>query len=419
VSLAPRAACGSSLTPPSPPVSTISELFMTIDRDALVAFTQALVRVPSVYDPPTERGEEPAARLVADKMREFGWDPQFDEVAPGRPNVIAVLDGGRPGPTLMFEGHTDVVMEGDVESWSVDPFAATIIEGRLYGRGAADMKSGVAAMLFAAKEIADSRPFPGRLLVGALVDEEGMMLGAKHFVASGRLSGVDAVICCEPEAGEICNVSKGALRLRVDVRGRMAHGAMPYAGCNPNPALAAFVGRLSGLERRYQDETGEHPSLGKVFITPTVVQSGDPIQMNVIPEMASVWIDVRTVPGVDHLALVEAVRTEAESAAGESLHTSVEVIDDRPAVETPPDSPVVMALLGAHERVTGEPGRLGGVPGATDGTVLTGRGGVPSVVYGPGGKYIAHQADEYVEVDEIVRCAEVYAEAARRFLGAS
>jgi succinyl-diaminopimelate desuccinylase len=390
---------------------------MTIDRDALVAFTQALVRVPSVYDPPTKRGEEPAALLVAEKMREFGWYPVLDEVAPGRPNVIAVVDGGWPGPTLMFEGHTDVVMEGDVESWSVDPFAATIIDGRLYGRGAADMKSGVAAMLFAAKEIADSRPFPGRLVLGALVDEEGMMLGAKHFVASGGLSGVDAVICCEPEAGEVCNVSKGALRLRVDIKGKMAHGAMPYAGRNPNPAVGGLLARLSGLERQYQDATGEHPLLGKVYITPTVVQAGDPIQMNVIPEMASVWIDVRTVPGVDHLALVDAVWAEAEAAAGQSLQASVEVLDDRPAVETPPESPVVAALLGAHERVTGEPGRLGGVPGATDGTVLTGTGGVPSVVYGPGDKYIAHQADEYVELDEIVRCAEVYAEAARRFLG--
>ena len=390
---------------------------MPIDRDALIAFTQELVRIPSVHDPAGGRNEEAAAHLVAERMRAFGWAPELVEVAPGRPNVIATIDGGRPGPTLLFEGHTDVVTEGEPGTWTVDPFAAEIVDGRLYGRGSADMKSGVAAMLYAAKEVADAGPFPGRIVVAALVDEEGMMLGAKHLVASGGLAGVDGAICCEPEAGEVCNTAKGALRLRVDFTGKMAHGAMPHHGRNPNVALARFLVDVEQLQASLQDEHGEHPYLGHVYVTPTVLRAGDAVQMNVMPADASVWLDVRTVPGVDHDALAHEVGERALQAGKPTgVDARVTIIDDRPAVEVPADDPLVQALCGAHEAVTGEPARLGGVPGATDGTILTAHGGVPSVVYGPGGKWIAHQADEFVEVDEIVRCAEVFAEAARRFL---
>jgi len=386
-----------------------------IDRHELIAFTQALVRVQSVYDPATGRREEPAAAMVEAKMREFGWAPERDEVEPGRPNIIAVLDGGRPGPTLMFEGHTDVVTEGD--GWTVDPFGGNVVDGRLWGRGSADMKSGVAAMLYAAKEVADAGPFPGRIVVAALVDEEGMMLGAKHLVASGGLAGVDGAICCEPEAGEVCNTAKGALRLRVDFTGKMAHGAMPHHGRNPNVALARFLVDVEQMQAGLQDQHGEHPYLGHVYVTPTVLRAGEPVQMNVMPADASVWLDVRTVPGVDHEALAHEVGERALRAGKPTgVDARVTIIDDRPAVEVAADDPLVQALCGAHEAVTGEPARLGGVPGATDGTILTAHGGVPSVVYGPGGKWIAHQADEFVEVDEIVRCAEVFAEAARRFL---
>jgi succinyl-diaminopimelate desuccinylase len=388
-----------------------------IDADALVAFTQALVRVPSVYDPSTGRCEEPAALLVAEQMRSFGWTPVLEEVAPGRPNVIAVVEGGLPGPTLLLEGHTDVVTEGDLAGWTVDPFGAEIRDGRLYGRGSADMKAGVAAMLFATRAVADAGPFPGRIVLAALVDEEGMMVGAKHFVAAGHASTIDAAICCEPEAGEVCPVSKGALRLRVTFQGKMAHGAMPFEGRNPNPALAAFVLGLAGLQADLQERHPMHEHLGEVWLTPTAVRAGDPVQMNVLPAEASVWVDVRTIPGVDHADVVARVTLLATEAAGPvGIEAAVDVIDDRPAVATPGDSPVVRALCAAHEAVTGTAARIGGVPGATDGTVLTSRTGMPSVVYGPGGKWIAHQADEFVEIDDLVRCAHVYAEAALRFL---
>ena len=315
-----------------------------------------------------------------------------------------------------------MVTEGDAATWSVDPFGAELRDGRIWGRGAADMKAGVAAMLFATDAVvrrcAERGAFPGRIVLAALVDEEGMMAGAKHFVAAGHTDGVDGAICCEPEAGEICHVAKGALRLRIELTGVMAHGAMPFQGRNPNRAVGVVLQALAELEAELQAEHGEHEHLGRPWITPTVLRAGEPVQMNVMPAAADVWVDVRTVPAVDHAALVAVVeRARRPAPARRSASpTWSTVIDDRPAVAVAEDDPLVRALWDAHAAVASSPPRLGGVPGATDGTVLTSRGGIPSVVYGPGGKWIAHQADEFVEVADLVEHANVYAAAALRFL---
>jgi len=339
-------------------------------------------------------------------------------VAPGRPNVVAVVEGGGgPGRTLAFEGHTDVVTEGDPDRWSVDPYGGEIRDGRLYGRGSADMKSGVAAMLHGVRALQLAGPFPGRVLVCALVDEEGLMLGAKHFAGTDLARGVDGAIICEPEEGEICTSAKGAVRIRVDLLGVMAHGAMPQHGRNPLPAAGRLLVALAELQDELQKAHPTHEHLGEVYVTPTVSRAGSLDQINVIPARATVAVDVRSIPGVDHAVLVERVRELAAAAgAPDGVPSELSVVDDRPCVEIATDHPLVTALAAAHEQVLGEPARYGGVPGATDGTILTRDAGIPTVVYGPGGKWIAHRADEFVEVDDIVRCAHVYAAAADRFL---
>nr|WP_236714654.1 M20 family metallopeptidase [Nonomuraea pusilla] len=389
-----------------------------VDARGVVEFTQALVRIPSTNDPAKGRSELPAAELVAARMREWGWEPVVYEAAPGRPNVVAVVEGGGgDGPTLMFEGHTDVVTEGDLSTWTVDPFGGEIRDGRLWGRGSADMKSGLAAALYATRALQLAGPFPGRIKVCALADEEGLMIGAHHFVEQGLAADVDGAVVAEPEAGEICAVAKGALRLRVDLTGKMAHGAMPQHGRNPIQAVGTLLVALRGLQEELQGRHPAHEHLGEVYVTPTVVSAGTEEQVNVIPATASVFVDVRTVPGVDHKEVTDTVTdTVAALAAADGITAEVTVLVDRPPVDVPLDTPVVAALAAAHRDVTGEEPVYGGVPGSTDGTVLTHWGGVPSVVYGPGGKWIAHQADEYVEVDEIVRCTRVFAETARRFL---
>lgn len=391
---------------------------LSIDAEGVVAFTAELVRIESVNDPATGRSEAPAAAAVAERMRAFGWTPVIEEVTPGRPNVICTVEGGRPGPTLLFEGHTDVVTEGDRSAWAHDPFAAEIIDGRMYGRGTADMKSGLAAVIYATRAVEQAGPFPGRIVIAALCDEEEMMLGVKHFVAAGHCEGVDGAISAEPEGGEICAVSKGAIRLRVDAVGRMAHGAMPDHGANPIAALIRVGTAVEGLQNTLQQRHGPYQHLGQIWLTPTVMAGGSIEQINVIPAESFMTIDVRTTPDVDHAVLIAEIRDLlADVATDTGVTLDLTVIDDRPATETATSSPVCQALARAHEAVTGTPPVYGGVPGSTDGTILWRDGGLDSVVYGPGGKWIAHQVDEFVEVEEIVTYTEVFARAALDFLG--
>lgn len=388
-----------------------------IDADELIRFTQQLVRIRSVYDsdPPTDESE--VAHAVATRMRAWGWKPSITEVAPRRLNVVAVLDGGLPGPTLMFEGHTDVVAEGDPQSWSFPPYCAEIRDGRMLGRGTADMKAGLAAAMYAARAVEHRGRFPGRIVIAALCDEEGMMLGAKHFAQQPLAAEIDGVIVCEPEDYEVCAVSKGAIRLRINVHGRMAHGAMPQHGRNPVPVIASIITQLGGLQQRLQERNGAHEFLGKDSITATVIRAGDDEQLNVISALAYVLVDVRTTPAVSHADLLFDIRQIVEQTALDAdCKAETEVIDDRPPVDTPTDTPVVVALVEAHRRVVGSEPRFGGVPGTTDGTILVRDAGLHSVVYGPGDKWIAHQADEWVGVQDIITCAEVYAETASIFL---
>jgi len=390
-----------------------------IDAAGVVAFTQELVRIESVNDPARGLSEAPAAAAVVAKMSSFGWDPVVEEVAPGRPNVICRVEGGLPGKTLMFEGHTDVVTAGDRGAWTRDPFSGDIESGRLHGRGSADMKSGLAAVIYATRAVELAGQFPGAIVIGALCDEEEMMIGVKHFVEQGHCDHIDAAISAEPEGGEICAVSKGAIRVRIDAVGRMAHGAMPFKGANPVAALGVVAARLGELQSVLQQEFGEYEHLGHVWLTPTMINGGSIEQLNVIPAEAVMTVDIRTTPAVDHRDLLDRVSAVLGDVVGESgVELTLTVIDDRPSTDTPTSSPVCVALAAAHTSVTGESPVYGGVPGSTDGTILWRDGGLDSVVYGPGDKWIAHQVDEYVELDEIVTYTQVFAKAAVNFLTA-
>jgi succinyl-diaminopimelate desuccinylase len=395
------------------------------DPAAVVDLAARLVRLRTVHDTDGDV-EKPAVDLLAGLMRDHGWRVSVVESAPGRHSAIGVIDGTGPGRTLMFEGHVDVVTEGDPATWSFDPYAGDIVgrgaDGVLRGRGSADMKSGVAAMVHAARAV-QLGGFAGRIVVGVLADEEGMMLGAKRFaadLAAGAIPGVDVidgVIVCEPEGGEVCPVAKGALRIMVTFTGAMAHGAMPWTGRNPLPAIGSMLAAIADTEHVLRTTHGDHPLLGPICLTPTVLRAGDPDQINVMPATATLAVDVRTVPAVDHARLVTELADTARRIAGENrLTAEITVIDDRPPVDTPVDHPVVRAMLAGHLAATGQAAEIGGVPGATDGTILTRDAGLATVVYGPGGKWIAHQADEHVRVEDIATCTRAYIAAARHFL---
>jgi succinyl-diaminopimelate desuccinylase len=404
-------------------VSTLTRALSLIDPDELVALTRDLVRIPSVVRPDDPSANESAVAAHVERwMRAQGFDVEVQQVAPGRPNVLASLGDRAAGPTLLLEGHTDVVTEGDPAAWTHPPFGAALVDGKIYGRGAADMKAGLAAALIAAVAIKRSgASLGGRLVVGALVDEEGDMLGAKHLCTTPIGRELSAAIICEPEQNELCLEQRGVVWARVTARGRMAHGAMPEAGANPITALAALIADTPRLERRLRALCARSRYLRPPTVTPTVIAApvaGVP-QSNVIPAAAQATLDVRLTPGPDADTVAkeidEACRRAADACPGVSVEWTP-VNGFRLATRVERTEPLVRAMVGAVRKATGRPARWGGVPGSTDGTILRMQLGIPIVTCGPGHRLIPHQVDEHVEVAELVDAARIYAAAALAYL---
>lgn len=404
----------------------VDRIMAAVDTEELVALTQRLIRIPTVYRPGVAGADEAdGARYVAEYLRGLdlpGFTVTVEEVAPGRPNVTAVLESGRPGPTLLLEAHTDVVTEGDPSQWTHDPFGAAIVDGRIYGRGACDTKGNLAAAIIAVRALVASGQFRrGRIILCIPVDEEAMMTGIKHFIQAGHADGVDAAIICEPEENQICITQKGAMRAEVRIHGKMSHGAMPLAGINPIPRLAAIVQAAGELERAEKDRLGCHPYLGWASVTPTIARapvSGEP-QINVMPGEAYLALDIRTIPGQD-LEVLEGQLQGILRRLGENdpdFRAELAIIERRPWTETGRDEPIVRACDQAYRLVTGgEEPVYNGVPGATDGTFLWAWRNIPIVTTGAGGRLIPHQKDEYVEIDELIEAARLYAVAAAIYL---
>ena len=395
--------------------SVLEDVLNEIDREDLVGLAQDLIRIPSVYRPEQADGNEArVARFVADYLGRSGFGVQVEDVAPGRPNVWALWEGDRPGKTLLFEAHTDVVTEGRAEDWVHPPFRAERVGGRIYGRGACDTKSNLAAAVVAVRAIRDSGvPFPGSLILCHPVDEEGMMAGIKAFIERGHADGVDAAVICEPEENQLCIKQKGAVRVEVTLRGTMAHGAMPQSGVNPVTRAARFVVAVEELEREEVERHGKDSFLGYTSLTPTILMGpdcGEP-QINVIPASVYVALDIRTVPDQSHRDLVERLEAVIAKLASEDPYfdATLEVIEERPPTETRKDEPLVRAMARAHDHLTGEQPAYNGVPGATDGTFLHAWAGIPIVTTGAGDREIPHHTDEWVDEEELLTTCKLYA----------
>ncbi len=413
-------------------------LLEAIDPEELVDLTRSLVRIDSVIRPETGNTEAAVVAFVTRWIRDnIGIDPLVEEVAPGRENVVLTLDFDRPGHTLMLEAHTDVVSEGDRSAWTYDPFGAEVADGKIYGRGSCDMKAGLAVNLVIARILAaagGARPsgllkapgsaLAGRLRLGIVCDEEGMMIGIKDYINRGHADDVDACLVSEPEENQLCLTMKGAVRAIVRVKGRMAHGAMPRTGINAGTRLARVILAFQGYERAEIERCGEDELVGWPSITPTVIQSppaGEPAQLNVMPGEAVAHYDIRTTPKQDHHAIRAGLREILGelAAADPDFHGEIEFIEDRPVVTMERDEPIVVAAARAYRDITGQEPLYNGVPGATDGTFLRAWKGIPSLVNGPGPRHKPHQVDEYVQVDELVTAARCYLLTAFRYLAGS
>ncbi|MBM4278403.1 MAG: M20 family metallopeptidase [Deltaproteobacteria bacterium] len=421
----------------------MDQVIKGIKRDELLKLTQELIRVPSVRCE-DRGGEGKVALFVARHLEEMGLDVVVEEVEPGSPNVIGILQGQGEGSCLMFECHTDVVTEGDPSEWKYDPYEGKLIGNRIYGRGACDTKGNLAAALKAVEAICRSGvPFKGKILLGILVDEEGLMRGVKHFIRHGWANHVNAAIICEPVDNHLCITQKGALRVELITTGKMSHGAMPLAGFNPIPPMVSILQKIKHLEEEEIERLGKDSFLGYPSITPTVLQApvkGEP-QLNVVPYQCRALLDIRTIPGQSHEALkkqLEDILKEEERVVCESLRSGslreireilekglskgisfeaqLNIFEDRPWTKTSKEEPIVQAVAKAYQSITGGEPVYDGVPGATDGTFLTAWAGIPIVTIGAGKRMVPHQKDEWVSIEDLCLTAKLYAASALEFL---
>lgn len=407
-------------------MTALSQVLRKIDADEVIELTRALVRIPSVYRPgDPEATEARVAAFVESWFRREGFDVEVQDVAPGRPNVIGSLGEKRSGQrSLLLEGHTDVVTEGDPAEWSRPPFGAELVDGRIYGRGTADMKSGLAAAMVAAAAFRRAGVgLKGKLVVGALVDEEDGMIGVRHLCQTAVGRELDAAIICEPEENELCLEQRGVVWVRFRVRGKMAHGAMPEAGVNPIACLGRLLAAAPGLERRLRKVCEKSRYLRPPTVTPTIVQ-GPPArvgvpQSNVIPAVAEATFDIRLTPGIGE----DGVRAELEeicrqaAAAQPGVKIEWEPVNAfRLATKVDRAEALVEAMVRGVKQAARRAPRYGGVPGSTDGTILRMQLGIPIVTCGPGDRLIPHQVDEFVSTDEIVEAAKIYVASALNYL---
>lgn len=369
-----------------------------------VELTRELIAVESTNP---GMGESDMERFILRYLHGTGAALASEEVFPGRNNVMATLTGEEAAPSLVFVCHMDTVVEGP--GWTRDPFGAEEEDGRIYGRGACDMKAGLACALVVFREIAENvkhgkmrLKYPLKLL--CTVDEEGTMRGAERAVLSGRVSKDDWVLDMEPTGGQIQMAHKGRLWLQVDAQGLTAHASRTEDGADAIAAMGELISCVRGEFARMP----EHKELGRPTVTFGQIAGG--YQPYVVPDRCRLWMDLRLVPPLDDkkaLLIIEEGMKKAEEAVP-GVEFQYKITGNRPCIEKNDASLLLAGLRKACKKSLGEEPEVGPFPGYTDTAVIAGMlGNGNCMSYGPGDLKMAHKPDEYVKIEDIDRCVLV------------
>ncbi len=395
----------------------------------MVEFAAELIRVPTINPPGANYRE--CASLIGDKLREFGFEVAYrvpddrPEHTPEHPrvNVVGKRAGEGPRPCLHLNGHMDVVPPG--QGWTVSPFAGTVRGGRLYGRGSSDMKSGIAAAIFAAEALRRTGiRLGGSIEISATVDEEsGGYAGVGWLAEQGDISSTrtDYVIIPEPFGRQrICVGHRGVYWFKVTARGRIAHGSMPFLGVNAieqlTPLLEAFRKELSPTLALRQTEMPVVPDEArKASLNINAIlggQVGESGQTPCVPDHCEIIVDRRFLIEEDFAVVKQEITDLVAKVAARTPDRAYDLEDlllFHPVL-TPPDSPLTATLGRAVSQVTGKDAQLVASPGTYDQKHVAGRAGVAHcVAYGPGILEMAHQPDEYCEVEDLLDTTKVLA----------
>jgi acetylornithine deacetylase len=366
--------------------------------DPCLSLLSELVSIDSVNPSlvPGGAGEGRIAFAIAEHLRRMGLEVHLQEVAPDRPNVIGVLHGSEPGPSLMLCGHVDTVGVEGMKS----PFEPVEREGRLYGRGAQDMKGGVAAMIDAVRVAAERGFTSGRLIVAAVVDEEYASIGADALVSEWT---ADMAVVTEPTDLQIAVGHKGFAWLKVVTHGRAAHGSRPSEGRDAILRMGRVLSRLETIDRALQSRP-PHPVMGTGSLHASLINGGR--ELSSYPDRCELTIERRTIAGEtgeqiegELREILTRLKQEDEEFAAESRLEFY-----RPPYELPKGHPLASALAAAASMRNPRPV---GMTFWTDAAVL-GAAGIPTVLFGPGGAGL-HSVEEHVNLNDVIACRNALA----------
>ena len=376
------------------------------------ALTRRLVAIDST-DPGAFEGG--VAGYLQGWFAAHGLPCQSSEVLPGRCNLRAVVAGkpvgGAPLPPLAFICHMDTVPVN--EGWRHEPFGAAVEDELLYGRGACDMKAGLACALSALYQAARRGGGARALSLICTVDEEDRMRGAEKALADGWIAKDTLLLDAEPTDGCIQVSHKGRVWVALTCTGQAAHASMPWQGADAVAGMAEAICRM----RRAVSLLPTHRELGETTITFGRIDGGE--QPYAVPGACTVWLDIRPVPPTDLDALLASLRFATEQAAAEvpGVRFSWQVTGNRPAIQKDDRSPLLHALRAAVLEATGVPPRVTPFTGYTDTAVAASAlGSINCMSYGPGSLRQAHKPDEYVPLDDIQRCEAVFWTLTRQLL---
>lgn len=406
-------------------------------RDDMLGFLRELIRIPSV-NPPGD-GYLPCARLVDGRLKALGFETRYvtaghhpDHSAEHpRVNVVGRLPGRSPMPTLHFNGHTDVVPAG--EGWTVDPFGGVVKDGRVYGRGACDMKGGIAAALFAAAALRQAGvALRGSLEFSATVDEEtGGFAGMDHLAREGLIAPerTSYVIIPEPFGPDrICLGHRGVYWFRIDTLGRSAHGSMPFLGVSAIGQMQQVLRQIESnlapaLRRRTTDMPVEPPEARHATINVNGITGGQTdggVGSPCVADRCSAVFDRRFLKEESFDEVRNEIEALIDGLAAEDPDFRAELSDLMVVhpVETDRNAELVGTTARTMADLLGTPPEYVASPGTYDHKHVYNTGRVKQcIAYGPGLLHLAHQPDEYCEIDHLVQSCKVMAVTAVRLLG--
>jgi len=372
---------------------------VTIARGDAVALARALIKIDSrnptlVPDGP---GERACALTLASVLDDWGFSVKLQEDLHNRPNVIARV-GASDAPALMLNGHVDVVgAEGMVH----DPFAAEVRDGRIYGRGSADMKSGIAAMCAAALQAA-GRDARRQVVVTAVADEEYESLGMRALIDSGVRA--EVAIITEPTRLAICPAHRGFVWMDVAFRGRAAHGSRYEIGVDAITHAGLVLAELEKLERT-REQGKRHPLLGRGSLHASTIRGG--VGMSTYPEECVLSLERRTLPGETAADAIKEIENACATVRAREPRLDARITQTTSQLpsDVSIDAPIVKRLTRALD-AEGVPVKIEGMSAWTDAALLN-AAGIPTICFGPGDIALAHAAEEFVPIAEIQTATRV------------